>query len=1363
MPRPLPQALRTALGRLRAAWRSVAVTLAVVLVSFVTLDLGPVVRGQVERVSGTWLDHGVHMGRLGIRLSTGRVVIDDLRIDGLDADDAPWLVARHVEVALTWSALLRRELLIDSIEMTDWKMVIETFADGRHNFPRITGPPGPPRTRPLPFVTTVPYTRLTGGTLEYRDHGTPWSIVSPGVELVLAKGRDYRGTLRLHDGRIDIKQYEPMAARLDAAFHLEGLKVVFDRIDLLTDGGVTAGTGVVQLDQWPEQTYQLRSRFDLPTMRAIFFARDRFALSGEGLFTGSFHMYKGGRNLSGDFRSTLAGINAHRLEELSGSLGWSATRFDVTAARTRYAGGGAEFTYSMAPLGDASRDTMATLDVRYRDVDLRTLSDQYALPGLRVAGRATGTTRLEWPLGRFAEYRAQGEVRSVAPPGVVTLGRALPADAAAQAKRRALMQGPFSPHTPLEPVPIAGELAFDLDGPRVRVGPSTVATPTMFLAFEGVTTWSGDESRVPFHVTSADWQESDRFLAGLMTAFGSRTAAVPMDGVGVFDGVLTGSFRRPHIEGRFDGDAMRAWDTDWGETEADVVVDNSYAFITRGIVRKDGSRLDIDGKFAIGYPRADGGEEIDARIRADQRPLVDFRQAFELQDYPVDGALSGEIHLYGRYEGPYGFGRLVLDRGTYYDEAFARGTASVRFEGAGARIDALEVTKAGGTITASAYVGWDGTYSFTADGRRLPVETINLFAFEGPPFLGMLEFTAGGSGTFDVPRYDARISVRDLFYGDEGVGDGSGRVAIRGNLTSFDFEAASPRLALSGSGRVADTETLDSDMTFRITDTSLDPYLRVLQPSFPGYTRMVGSGAVRVSGPLEVPSALQVRTTVDDLQVTLLDYVLRNRGQMQVRLDGETLRLDAVRLTGDRTELAVTGTVDTVAQALALRVTGEANLAVLQGFVPDVRSAGRAELTALVSGTAASPVFSGEAIVREGRLRTFAFPHALENLDGIVTFDATGVRLDGLHAQLAGGPVRFGGRIGMAAYQVSDLDVTVTGEQMRLRYPEGMRSVVDANVTLQGTATAPVIGGTVQVRAATWSPQLGSGANLFGGGSTTGASGPGVPGAMVSAGVPVALDIRLAVPSTLRIESDLARLVVGADLTLRGTLDRPLVFGRADIDRGEVRFEGRRYLVTRGSLDFANPERILPFFDVQAETRVRVPGQTYRVTLRVAGTTERLQPEFTSDPPLPAPDVLSLLLGDTRPAGDVEVASLRSPNQREQSLLQARATRALTGALSAEVGRVVEQTFGVDTFQVTPLLVDPYQQSSRLNVNPAARITIGKRLSERVFLTYVRSVSSSTRDEIVLLEYDQSDRLAWVLSQNEDRTYALEVRRRVVF
>src|SRR5258708_668459 len=214
-------------------------------------------------------------------------------------------------------------------------------------------------------------------------------------------------------------------------------------------------------------------------------------------------------------------------------------------------------------------------------------------------------------------------------------------------------------------------------------------------------------------------------------------------------------------------------------------------------------------------------------------------------------------------------------------------------------------------------------------------------------------------------------------------------------------------------------------------------------------------------------------------------------------------------------------------------------------------------------------------------------------------------------------------------------------------------------------------------------------------------------------------------------------MVASADLTLRGTYDRPVLFGRADVERGEVNFEGRRYRVTRGTIDFTNPTRIEPFFDVEAETNVRVssvgvPGQTFRVIVSAAGTTEQLR-------------------------------ALQNPNQTQTDILKARATQALASPISSEVGKVVEQTFGVDTFQLTPSLIDPYsQQTSRLN--PTARLTIGKRVSDRVYFTFSRSLGTSINDQIVLLEYEESNRLSWILSRNEDtQTYALEFRVRHVF
>ena len=62
-----------------------------------------------------------------------------------------------------------------------------------------------------------------------------------------------------------------------------------------------------------------------------------------------------------------------------------------------------------------------------------------------------------------------------------------------------------------------------------------------------------------------------------MTAFGSRTNAIPIGGYGSFDGVMANSFRRPRIEGTFRGERMRAFDVVWGSVNGAVVIEDSYA------------------------------------------------------------------------------------------------------------------------------------------------------------------------------------------------------------------------------------------------------------------------------------------------------------------------------------------------------------------------------------------------------------------------------------------------------------------------------------------------------------------------------------------------------------------------------------------------------------------------------------------------------------------------------------------------------------------------------------------------------------------------------------------------------------------
>ncbi len=321
-----------------------AILLAVAFVTTVTVDLGPSLRGLAARRGAAYLKRQFTIGKLSIRLLTGTFIVEDLRIGGLDERDRPFLTARTIEVSMSFSALLHREVLVNSVVMSDWAMLVESWPNGRHSFPKFTpdnpGPKGPKR-----FTTTVTYVLAQRGQFTYDDHGTPWSTVARNLDVTVAKSRGYGGTARFTGGTVAIQQYLPMTASMDSVFTIDGGLVRFSRITLTADGSRSDVTGVVDLGKWPEQTWNVHSVVQFPRMREIFFAREPWRLAGDGHFTGVFHLFKGGRSLTGDFTSAETRVNGLVFPELKGQLRWLPDRFEVFNAQSRFYGGGMRFEY----------------------------------------------------------------------------------------------------------------------------------------------------------------------------------------------------------------------------------------------------------------------------------------------------------------------------------------------------------------------------------------------------------------------------------------------------------------------------------------------------------------------------------------------------------------------------------------------------------------------------------------------------------------------------------------------------------------------------------------------------------------------------------------------------------------------------------------------------------------------------------------------------------------------------------------------------------------------------------------------------------------------------------------------------------
>src|SRR5688572_7553780 len=97
------------------------------IVTFFTIDLGPYLRELAERQGSNYLERPMHIGRLSAKLTPGVFVVEDLVIEGLRPGDRPFLRASKIEVVVPWWTVFTRKLVIESVEMTDWQMLVETW------------------------------------------------------------------------------------------------------------------------------------------------------------------------------------------------------------------------------------------------------------------------------------------------------------------------------------------------------------------------------------------------------------------------------------------------------------------------------------------------------------------------------------------------------------------------------------------------------------------------------------------------------------------------------------------------------------------------------------------------------------------------------------------------------------------------------------------------------------------------------------------------------------------------------------------------------------------------------------------------------------------------------------------------------------------------------------------------------------------------------------------------------------------------------------------------------------------------------------------------------------------------------------
>jgi translocation and assembly module TamB len=241
--------------------------------------------------------------------------------------------------------------------------------------------------------------------------------------------------------------------------------------------------------------------------------------------------------------------------------------------------------------------------------------------------------------------------------------------------------------------------------------------------------------------------------------------------------------------------------------------------------------------------------------------------------------------------------------------------------------------------------------------------------------------------------------------------------------------------------------------------------------------------------------------------------------------------------------------------------------------------------------------------------------------------------------------------------------------------------------------------------------------------------------ARASEGGPMALNLVVDAPSTLEVDTPLARLTMRGGVKVVGTTARFGVLGRLEaLPGGELELAGIRYELDRCVISFQNPERMEPQLDIQARTTV----QNFEINVGLRGTFDRLTPTFTSNPPLPQMDIVSLL----------------SVGRRADEAVGGQAGVVASSFFSDQITGAVTQRART-LLDVDQLRVDPFAATQ--SGSPTARLTVVKQLTRSWVVTLSTNLYAN-REEIVHSRWQLAQGLYLEASREADGNYAMEVK-----
>ncbi|HVT44010.1 MAG TPA: translocation/assembly module TamB domain-containing protein [Thermoanaerobaculia bacterium] len=1228
------------------------------------------VRARIEANLEARLGRDVFIGRVTvIRTPNARVILDDVRIGNAPGALQEWFATvRQVEIVGGIDSFLQRRVRLGHVDIRDPHFYFEVFPEGlplTHNFPTWK-PSGPRRFE----IVRVDVSRLfvTGGHFDFLDrrHDIRAEVTGIRSEVIpTIREQIYRGTMVSPEVIVRLQDYRPFSLSLEGSFLYRPGSLDIQKI-VMRGRGMDVGIDG-RLQPITEGAYDLgiRSTVDLARLREIF-AIER-ELQGSATLDATLRGRQADFTLEGPFSVPQLVADAYELGELRGTLHLTDERLSAKIDTARYGGGTLSGSYRLAEY----RDPYAMdVDLAFDSISLEKLFEDWGLAETGLRGAATGTLSYAWEKDRILDGRGEGTARLR--PGAVAFGSAPYPMPFAGSARFGLTRGVVdfrqaAFQTDKTQIELGGTLRIEdlranlrvdvtssdlaeLDKIALNFARATGTPDPELLGLGGTGTIRGSVEGPLDSPLVVATVEAPTFIYNNIE-IGSASIALRYDGPAerlTFERarftrddavmLMTGSVTFPSsAPTRFD---LAFVATNWpvahaisvveldlvasglgtGELHVSGTPDAGTVRFEEMVITRERAELRLNG--LVRWAPGEGNVTFDLAIAARSFPVADLVAFLDLGDIPISGELTGTLRLEGPRTALEGAGSITIRSGTIYDEPLDLATADILFTTGLMRVTHVEIQAPAGTLTGEAeYEFATERFSYLVTGTELDISRIGALSWlAGLIGEAGLRITSSGAGTLQQPEIVLEASIEGpppagLEIGDDAapptfyLAIRNGELIVRGSAWGA--------VEIEGTGTVLDGQ-LDGLVQLRIAD--LARFVTV----FGGMTTVPVAGEIvvdlRLGGELGELTALRIEGTVPTFDIDIAGHPFVAEEPIRFTLHEGRVDIESFRLARDTSAFSISGFVSFVEdRRINLTIRGALEAALLQLFVPDTSAAGTVNIAAGITGTIDEPRVNGTAEILDGQVRIAGFPQLIGDIMASIVFHGDRLEIDSFRATLGGGALVAGGDIWLSGLSVERVRINMQGTDVAIRYFEGLSITGDLDLRLTGDAERALLQGDVRVNRALYFRDFDFTSSILNLLLERRGLAPVVAANWQER---IGLSINVSAAETLAIRNNIADVTGSAQLELTGTLANPNVLGVVTIDEGgTVRFQDVDYRLVRGTINFQNPFRIDPYFDVTAEARV----QEYDLTVNLTGTLDRITPTVTSDPPISDLTILSLI------------------------------------------------------------------------------------------------------------------------------------------